>query len=220
MGTDLRAEAVLEWGDDAAPVRVVLGVGAGHQVQVQRKPQCVAAHLDVALLEHVEQRDLDPLGEVGQFVDAEDAAVGTGDEAVVHRLGVAERAPLRDLDRVDVTDEVAHAGVGCRQLLAVALAAVLPRHLRPVPLRGDDPPASRAYRVVGMVVDLAAGDDRRPLVQQCHQRADQSGLALAALAEQHHVVAGQDRPFHLREHGVVEADDPREAHLAPGEAAH
>ena len=89
VGPDLGPEPVLERGDDPAAVGVVLGVGAGHQQQVQRQPQAVAAHLDVALLEHVEHRDLDPLGEVRQLVDAEDAAVGARDEPVVHGLRVA-----------------------------------------------------------------------------------------------------------------------------------
>ena len=54
----------------------------------------------------------------------------------------------------------------------------------------------------------------RPLVEQLDQGADQAGLALAALAEQHDVVAGEDRALDLRQHGVVEADDAGEAVLA------
>ena len=41
-----------------------------------------------------------------------------------------------------------------------------------------------------------------------------AGLALAALAEQHQVVAGQHGPLELGQHGVVEADDAGEARLA------
>ena len=123
---DLGAEAVLQRRDDAAAVGVVLGVRAGHEQDVERQPQGVPADLHVALLQHVEQRHLDALGQVGQLVDAEDAAVGARHEAVVHGLGVAERAALGHLDRVDVTDEVADAGVGGGELLAVALVAVLP----------------------------------------------------------------------------------------------
>ena len=97
VGAHLGAEAVLQRGDDAAAVGVVLGVGAGDQQQVERQPQRVAADLDVALLQHVEQRDLDALGEVGQLVDAEDAAVGARDQAVVHglagRRGCGPRPP-------------------------------------------------------------------------------------------------------------------------------
>ena len=83
VGADLGAEAVLQRRDDAAAVRVVLGVGRGDEQHVERQPDLVAADLDVALLEHVEQADLDPLGEVGQLVDREDAAVGARHEAVV-----------------------------------------------------------------------------------------------------------------------------------------
>ena len=57
-------------------------------------------------------------------------------------------------------------------------------------------------------MDLAAGDDRRPLVEQPGDGAHQPGLALAALAEQDEVVACQQRPLDIGEHGVVEADDP------------
>ena len=73
VGPDLRAEAVLERGDDPAARGVVLGVGPGDDVQVERQADDEAADLDVALLEDVEQADLDPLGEVGQLVDREDA---------------------------------------------------------------------------------------------------------------------------------------------------
>ena len=137
VGAHLGAEAVLERGDDAAAVRVVLGVGAGDQQQVQRQPHPVAADLDVALLQHVEQRHLDALGQVGQLVDAEDAAVGAGDQAVVDRLRVAQGAALGDLDRVDVADQVADAGVRRRQLLAEPVAAVQPADRGGVAVLGD-----------------------------------------------------------------------------------
>ena len=70
-----------------------------------------------------------------------------------------------------------------------------------------------------MVVDLAAGDDRGPLVEQADQRADQPGLALPALAEQHDVVAGQHGALDLGQHRLVEADDAGEALLAAAAGA-
>ena len=73
VGPDLRPEAVLERRDDPAAARVVLGVGRRDDVQVERQPDDEAADLDVALLEDVEEADLDPLGEVRQLVDREDA---------------------------------------------------------------------------------------------------------------------------------------------------
>ena len=66
-----------------------------------------------------------------------------------------------------------------------------------------------------MLAQLGAVDHRRPLVEQADERAQQPGLALAALAEQHDVVAGDQRPLQLRDDGVVEAEDagPRVAAL-------
>ena len=86
---DLRAEPVLQRRHDAAAVRVVVGVRGRDQQQVERQPDPVAADLDVALLQDVEQRHLDPLGEVGQLVDRHDAAVRARDHAVVDRQLVA-----------------------------------------------------------------------------------------------------------------------------------
>ncbi len=123
---DLRTEAVLERGDDPAAVRVVLGVGRRDEQHVERQADLVAADLHVALFEHVQQTDLDALGEVGQLVDREDAAVGPRNEPVVDRELVGEVPALGDLDRVDLTDEVGDRRVGCRELLAVAAIAVHP----------------------------------------------------------------------------------------------
>ena len=73
VGPDLRPEAVLERRDDPAARGVVLRVGRGDHEQVERQADDEAADLDVALLEDVEQADLDPLGQVGQLVDGDDA---------------------------------------------------------------------------------------------------------------------------------------------------
>ncbi len=198
VGADLGAEPVLQRGDDAAAVGVVLGVRGGDEQHVHGQPQAVAADLDVALLQHVEHRDLDPLGEVGQLVDAEDPAVGARQQAVVHGLRVTERAPLGDLHRVDVADQVADAGVGGGQLLDVALVAVPPGDRQVVADLGSQSATARADRGERVVVDLAALDVRRPLVEQGAERAHQPGLALAALTEEHQVVAGEQRALELR----------------------
>ena len=166
VGADLRAEPVLERGDDPAAVGVVLRVGGGDQEHVQRQPQRVAADLDVALLQHVEQGHLDPLGQVGQLVQAEDPAVGPRHQTVVHGLRVAEGAALSDLDRVDVADQVADRGVRRGQLLGVAVVAVPPGDRQVVAELGGQRPAADADRGVRVVVDLAAGDLGAPLVEQ------------------------------------------------------
>src|SRR3954468_18520988 len=218
VGAHLGAEAVLQRGDDPTAVGVVLGVGAGDQEQVQRQPDPVAADLDVALLQHVEQRDLDPFGEVGQLVDAEDAAVGARDQAVVHGLRVTQGAPLGHLDRVDVADQVADAGVGGGELLPEPVAAVQPADRGRVAVLGDLPVGPDADRGERVLVELAAHEDRRPLVQQADQGPDQPGLALAPLAEQHEVVAGDERPLDLGDDGVLEPDDARQGGFAGGQA--
>ena len=135
VGADLGAVAVLERRDDAAAVRVVLRVGGGDDQHVERQADAVAADLDVALFHDVEQADLDALGEVGQLVDAEDAAVVARDQAVVDRQLVREVAALGDLDRVDLADEVGDRDVGRGELLAVAALAVHPLDLGVVACR-------------------------------------------------------------------------------------
>ena len=206
---DLGAEPVFERGDDATPVGVVLGVGAGDHQDVQRQPQGVAAHLNVALLHHVEHRHLDALGQIGQFVDRDDAAVRPRDQTVRNGLGVSQGAPLGDLDRVDVAHQVGDAGVGGGQLLRVALTAVLPLHRQIIAERGGPPDRLRGDRRVGMLAEFGAPDHRGPLVEQADQCPQQPGLALTALTEEHEVVARDQRPLQLRQHGVVEAQDSR-----------
>ena len=206
---DLGAEAVLERRDDPTAVGVVLRVGAGDEDDVERQPQRVPADLDVALLHHVEQRYLDPLREIGQLVDRDDAPVGARDETEVDGLGVAEAAALRHLHRVDVADQVRDAGVGGRELLGVALAAVPPRDRQVVAEFGGAPDRRRRDRLVRVLAEFRVGDHRRPFVEQQVQGAQQPGLALPAFTEQDDVVTGQQRPFELWQDGVLEPDDPR-----------
>ena len=116
-----RADAVLERRDDPAAVGVILGVGREDHADVEVEPDRVAADLDVALLEHVEQADLDLGGEVGQLVDAEDAAIGARNQAEVHRQLAREIAALGVLDHVDLADQVGDRHVGRGQLFVIAL---------------------------------------------------------------------------------------------------
>ena len=168
----------------------------------------MAADLDVALLEHVEQAHLDALGEVRQLVDGEDPAVGARHEPVVQRELVGQVAALGHLDRVDLADQVRHGGVGRGELLAVAVAAVHPGDRRLVAGLGDQVPGHPRNGLVGIVVDLRARHDGQPLVQQAHERADHAALGLTPLAEEDHVVAGDERVLERRQDAVVVAEDP------------
>ena len=203
---DLGAEAILQRGDQPAAVRVVLGVGRGEEHDVERQADLEAADLHVALLEHVQQADLDALGEVGQLVHGEDAAVGAGHEAVVEGELVGEVAALGDLDRVDLADEVGDRGVGGGELLAVAVVAVHPVDRGAVAALVDQLAGVAGHRRVGVVVDLAAGDDRHPLVEEVGERPDDAGLRLTPLPQEDHVVAGEDGVLELREDGVLVAE--------------
>ena len=61
-------------------------------------------------------------------------------------LGVAERAALGDLDRIDVTDQVTDAGVRGGELLAVPFAGVPPGDGELITEFGGEPAAPRAAR--------------------------------------------------------------------------
>src|SRR4029434_7047065 len=82
MGTQLSTETVFQRSDDAAPVGVVLWVGGGDEEDVQRQAQRIAAYLDIALLQDIEQRNLNAFDQVGQLIETEHASVGTRHELV------------------------------------------------------------------------------------------------------------------------------------------
>ena len=145
-----------------AAVGVVLRVGGEDEQHVERQAHREAADLEVALLEQVEQADLDARREVGQLVDREDAAVGARDDAEVDDLGVGVGEPAgRRLDRVDVAEQVGDRDVRRRELLVVArLAWRATRSAASSPasaIRRAGPGRDRRERVV---VDLAAGEHR------------------------------------------------------------
>ena len=83
MSANLGADAVFEWRDNFAAGRVVLGVSAEDERDIEREADGVTLNLHVAFLHDVEEGDLDFSGEVGQLVDGEDAAVCGGQQAVV-----------------------------------------------------------------------------------------------------------------------------------------
>ena len=83
VGADLAADAVFQRRDDLAARRVVFRVGGEDQQQVERQANRVALNLHVAFLHDVEEADLNLAGEIGQFVDGEDAAVGARQQSIV-----------------------------------------------------------------------------------------------------------------------------------------
>ena len=117
---------------------------------------------------------------------------------------IGSTSPIRSPTLVSgVASFSAYRSSRCRQLDRQLVAQLD----RAAPGLGGD-------RLEGVLPQLAARDHGRPLVEQADQRAQQPGLALAALAEQHHVVAGEEGPLELRDDGVVEAVQPRPRVLA------
>ena len=122
MGADFAADAVFQRRDDLAARRVVFRIGGEDQHHVDRQAHGVAFNLDIAFLHDVEQADLNFAGEIRQFVDGEDAAVGARQQAVVHRELIADVLPAaRGFDRVDIADHVGDGDIGRGQFFDVAL---------------------------------------------------------------------------------------------------
>ena len=179
----------------------------------------MAANLYVSLLEDVEQADLDPLGQVRQFVDGEDAAVDPGHQAEVNGQLVAQVASLGDLDRVDLPDEVGDGDVGRRELFRVPVLARQPLDRRAVAALGEDRAAfggDRAERVFG---DFRPVDHRRFVVEQRGQATYDARLRLAPFAEEDDVLAAENGVGNLRDDGVFVAHDAREQRFATLELA-
>ena len=192
VGADLHVEAVFERRNDPAAAGVVFRVGAGDDDDVERQANLVAFDLDVFFFHQVEQADLNFFGQVRQLVDGEDTAVGARHETVMDGFLIGEIAALGDFDRIDFADQIGDRDIRRGELFAVAAVAVDPcesAERRPAPRPSCGNRGRSALRVV---VDLATLDDGNALVEQADQAANDARLALAALAEKHHVMAGQE----------------------------
>ena len=208
MRADLAADAVFERRDDLAARRVVFRVGGEDEQQVERQADRVALNLHVAFLHDVEESDLDLAGEIGQFVDGENAAIGARQQAVVDGEFVGDvLAAAGRLDGVDIADHVGDGDVRRGQLLHVAVVAVEPGDGRVARFRLHQIAAAAADRRVRVVVNLAAGEVRRPFVEQRGELANEAGLGLSAQSEKNEIVARQDGVDHLRHHGIFISDD-------------
>ncbi len=131
MRANLRPDAVFQRSYDFAARRVVLRIGAEYQRNVQLQADWVALNLHIAFLHDVEQGDLNFARQVRQFIDGEDAAIGAGQQAIVHGQLVGEILPSAcGLDRIEIADQVSHGNVGRRQLFHVAVLAFEPRDRR------------------------------------------------------------------------------------------
>ncbi len=122
----------------------------------------IAFDLDVAFLHDVEQADLNFPGEVRQFIDGEEAAVSAGQQSVMHGHFAGEIMPAaRRFDGIDVANQVSDGHVRRGQLFHVAIFGREISDGRIVAFARDQLAAALADRIVRIVVDLAAGDERQ-----------------------------------------------------------
>src|ERR1035437_8487013 len=179
VGADLAADAVLKGGNDLAAGGVVFGIGGKDEQQVEREADGVALNLDVAFLHDVEEPDLDLAGEIGQFVDGENAAVGARQQAVVDGELVGDvLAAASGLDGVDIADHVGDGHVRGGQLFDVAMVAVEPGDGRIARFGGHQIAAAAADGRVRVIVNFAAGEVRSPFVEQGSELAQETGCGL------------------------------------------
>ena len=181
MGANLRSDAILQRRDDFAARRVVLGIRAEYDRDIQRQADRISLNLHVAFLHDVEQSDLNFAGEIGQLVDRENSAIGAGQQSVVHGEFARQFVPAaRRLDGIDVADQVRDRDVGRGQLFHVAVLGREPGNRRGVSFFRHQFAAAAADRSVGIVVDLAARDVGHLRIKQRGQRAQNAAFRLSA----------------------------------------
>ncbi|CAB4782877.1 unannotated protein [freshwater metagenome] len=182
MSTNLGPKTIFKRGNDAAAVGVVLWVCRGNEHHIYWQADLVSTNLHITLFENIQQTYLNTLSEVWQLVNRKDSAVGARHHAVVNREFIREVATLSNLDRVNLTDQVSDGGIWSGELLPKAAAAVHPCNWGLVPLLLDQCARVRTYWGIGIIVDLAPGNNRHPLVKELSQGSDDAGLGLAALS--------------------------------------
>ena len=135
---DLRADAIFKRRDDFAARRVVFRVCRKDEHHIERQAHRITLNLHVAFLHDVEEADLNLAGQIGQFIDREDAAIRARQQAVMNRQLVAEQvSAFRGFDRIDVADDVGDRHVRRGQLFDKARIAIDPVDLRCVAVQLD-----------------------------------------------------------------------------------
>src|SRR5216684_6090478 len=208
MRANLCADTVFQWRDDFSARGVILGIGGENEEHVERKAEGVALNLDVAFLHDVEEADLNFSGEVREFIDGKNAAIGAGEKAVVNGELVGEvAAAAGGADGIDVADDVGHGHVGSGELFDETILARHPGDRSIVAVGGDFFAAGAADGFERIVIDFTARDDGHFRVEQVHEPSKNAALGLAAQAEKDEIVAGEQGIDNLRDDGVLVAVD-------------
>src|SRR5262249_37916136 len=148
------------------------------------KPHRVALNLNVPFLHDVEQSDLNFPGKIGQFIDGEDAAVRTWQQAVMDAQLTADRmSSLCRLDRIDIPDDVGNGHVRCSQFFDIAFVPtpILDRCF--VALFLNQIATAPAYRTEGIVVNLTTRNNGQHFIQEIGETSQNPAFGLATKAE-------------------------------------
>src|SRR5712664_117590 len=189
MGANFRADAVFQRRDDFSARRVIFRIRGKNEQDVERKSQRITLDLDVSFLHDVEQTNLNFSGEIGKFIDGENAAVGARQKPVVDGEFVGQIAAAASrADGIHITDNVSHGDVGSSEFFDEAILAGHPGDGSIVAFGGDFFAARSANRFQGIVVDFAAGHDRHLRIEQVDESAKNAALGLAAKAEKNEIV--------------------------------
>ena len=220
MGTNFRADAVFQRGNDFSARGVVLGIGGKNQQDIERQAQRVAFNLNVAFLHDVEEADLNFSREVGQFVDGKNSAIGARQQSIVNGEFVGEiAAAAGGANGIHVADDVGHGDVGSGEFFDIAKVARHPGDGRIVALGGDAIAAGAADRAQRVVVDFAARNDGNFGIEKIGEAAEDAALGLAAQAKQNKIMPGKQRVHDLRDDGVFVAVNAGEERLAAFDGA-
>ena len=168
----------------------------------------------------VEQSDLDLAGEVGEFVDGKNTAIGARQQAVVNGQFIGEVASAtRSPDRVNVANNVRDGNVGSGEFFHVALVSWKPGDGRVVAFSGQAFAASAADGPQRVVINLASGDHWNFRVQKLHQATQDATFGLPAQSKQDEIVARQQGVHDLRDDAVVISMHAGKQRLIPFNAA-
>ncbi len=83
-----------------------------------------------------------------------------------------QAAAFGDLHRVDIADQVTHAGIGSGEFFGAAQGAVQPGHRQVVAEFGGATDRAWGDRLIGVFSQLGAFDDWGPLIEQSDERAE------------------------------------------------
>ena len=219
VSADQAADAVFELGDNFAAAVVGGGVCREEDHDIEIKLDGVAANLDIAFFEDVEESDLDEFIEFREFVHGEKAAVHAWDQSKVEGLFGGHAGAGSEPGGIDFSDDICEASSGCESF-GISLFAGPPADGDLVCGHFGDAAASlRGNWFVGIFVDWAVREVKvgKEGIEESGEHPHDAAFALSFFAEEEDVVAGEKCEADIGDDGVFVADHPGKEFFAGGE---